>query len=242
MKKMILIFVILIALTNIVYADAIFNGVDWKIMGNDPDPDIAKLYKLLFVRGAYDGIGFAGDAEMKKMFYIEGEGKNFYGNLVNALDKFYSDDRNVNIIIVEALVIISCELRGAKQEVIEKLRELGLKHASNRPLRQELIIPDGLKKQQNEMVTPIVKGYDDNSQFWKAFGQGLFDFSQQQSKRARETESIQSNIQVIGTSPTYRINKGYVYPVDSDKSAYRISGGYLYPSDDNIHILGNEKK
>lgn len=77
----------------------------------------------------------------------------------------------------------------------------------------------------------------------RAFGQGLFDYSQQRNlERLREAESIQSSIQVIGTRPTYRINKGYVYPVDSDKSAYRISGGYLYPSDDNIHILGNEKK
>lgn len=242
MRKMILILVILVALTNIVYAAPTITGVDWKSMGNDPDPDRAKFYKLLFVRGVYDGIGFDGSAEVWKMFYIEGEGKNFFGNLVNALDKFYSDNRNVNISIVEALVIISCELRGVKQEGIEKLRELGLKHANNHPAQQEWLTPDRLKKQQNEIAKPIVKEYEDDSQLWKAFGQGLFDFSQQQSKRARETESIQSNIQVIGTSPAYRINKGYVYPVDSDKSAYRISGGYLYPSDDNIHILGNEKK
>lgn len=241
MRKTILILVILVALFNVVYAGAIMTGVDWKSLGNDPDQDRAKLYKLMFVRGVYDGLGFAGDSEMKKMFYYEGEGNNFYGNLVEALDKFYLDSRNINITIVEALVIVSFELRGVKQEVIEGLRELGLKHANSRPPRQELITPDGLKKQQNEMAAPIVKGYDDNSQFWKAFGQGLFDFSQQQSKRARETESIQSNIQVIGTSPTYRINKGYVYPVDSDKSTYRINGSYLYPSDDNIHILRDEK-
>jgi hypothetical protein len=100
-----------------------------------------------------------------------------------------------------------------------------------------------LKKKQNGTVVSAVKRYDDNSQFLRAFGHQLFDYSQEQGlEGVRRNESAQSSIQVIGTSPTYRINNGYVYPVGSDKSAYRINGGYLYPSDDNIHILGNQKK
>jgi|GEM_PF-5016296 len=238
MRITILIFLILVALSNAVYANAIMTGVDWKSLSNDPDPDRAKLYKLMFIRGLYEGLEFAGDTEMRKMFYYEGEGKNFYGNLVEALDKFYSDGHNMNITIVEALVIVSFELRGAKKEVIGGLKELGLKNANNRPIRQELLTPDSLKRQQNESSIPVAKGYEENFQLWEALGQGLLNFSQQQNQlRTQDTD-----IQIIGTRPTYRINKGYVYPIESDKPAYRSSGGYLYPTDDNIHILGNERK
>lgn len=66
-----------------------------------------------------------------------------------------------------------------------------------------------------------------------------FMLQQQQQNLGRTQET---SVQVIGTRPSYRINKGNIYPVDGDKPAYRVSGGYLYPSDDNIHILGNEKK
>lgn len=48
---------------------------------------------------------------------------------------------------------------------------------------------------------------------------------QQNLGTTQEAESIQSSVQVIGTRPSYRINNGYVYPVD-----------------DSIHIVGNEKK
>lgn len=242
MKKLILTLVILVVMTNIVYADAIWNGVDWKGLSNDPDQNRAMVFKLLFIRGIYDGVGFANeDAEFKKAFFISES--DSYLNLIDALDKFYSNPRNINITIAEALFIVACGLRGEKQEVIEELTESGRRNASSRPLRQEWAMSANLEKQHNEVAAPIVAEHEDSSQFWRAFGQRLFDDYQHKAiGRARETESIQSGVQVIGTRPSYRINNGYVYPVDSDKSAYRVSGSYLYPSDEDIRILGNEKK
>ncbi len=125
MKKIIVIFLILCMFLCPVYAKNTFeqNGELWKDLSADPDQERGKLAKLMYVRGIYDGIAFSGEKDVKKMFYIECEGKNFYGNLVEALDDFYSDYRNINVTVTQALVIISAELRGAKKENIEALKE-----------------------------------------------------------------------------------------------------------------------
>ena len=125
MKKIIVTFTILCFFLCPIYAKNTFeqNGELWKDLSADPDQERGKLAKLMYVRGIYDGIAFSGEKDLKKMFYIEGEGKKFYGNLIEALDEFYSDYRNINISVIQALVIISAELRGAKKEKIEELKE-----------------------------------------------------------------------------------------------------------------------
>ena len=127
MKRLIITIIVFLFLSSTAMADAILDGNFWKTLSDYPEEKCGQLCKLTFVRGVYDGMGFTAGLEMKKLFYMEGEGKDFYGNLVYALDKFYSDYKNINITVVEALIIISMELRGASQKEIEELKEYSRK-------------------------------------------------------------------------------------------------------------------
>jgi len=89
------------------------NGEFWKTLNNIPDKEIAKFTKTTFIKGIYDVIAFAGDKEIKQLFYHDAD--NFLIILTDGLDQFYSDYLNINIPVVEALSIISFELRGANQ-------------------------------------------------------------------------------------------------------------------------------
>ncbi len=74
----------------------------------------AKLPKVLFVRGIYEGL-YIGSSPRKDKFYT-GTG---YNNLVNGLDKFCSDYRNSKIWIYTALQVVSMEFNGEGKVAID---------------------------------------------------------------------------------------------------------------------------
>lgn len=45
-----------------------------------------------------------------------------YGELTKALNQFYSDYKNYNVEIGEALITINAEMKGLSQETIEELK------------------------------------------------------------------------------------------------------------------------
>ena len=89
-------------------------------LDDESDQAIAKLCKLGIIRGVYDGLLF-GQSPIMGRFNTE----TSLMQLVNALDRFYADDRNFRIPVVVSLWIVSMELSGEPKERIDMpLREL----------------------------------------------------------------------------------------------------------------------
>jgi hypothetical protein len=80
------------------------NGLEWKTLSKLPGG--ATEEKILIVRGIYDGLWMSGALE--KGYYCT---KRSYGLQVKALDNFYTDYRNYNIPVVNALQVV-CYVRS----------------------------------------------------------------------------------------------------------------------------------
>jgi len=87
-------------------------GNYWELLSTSPNPHLCKIY---FVRGIYEGL-VIGDSKKLDHFYT----KTSYETLIKALDQFYEDYRNENIFVVDALTVISMELRGTNKETVDK--------------------------------------------------------------------------------------------------------------------------
>lgn len=139
MKKLIIMLIAIIFLTDNAYGKGPFlTGADWKkFTEQEKSPSftayptnkvIAKTYKLLFVRGIYEGIFFVGDEDAKNMLWPKGEGLDFEP-IIDGLDHFYSDYRNIKIPVVTAIPVILLEMHGQDPQKIEGVkRELRKEH------------------------------------------------------------------------------------------------------------------
>ena len=146
MKGTVLIISILIFFAGSLYGQDKFlrTGEYWKEIGNvwGDNKVIEREIKLAYVVGLYEGHVFR--MGTKEQEYTLPDHKMGYV-CCEALDQFYSDDRNVNIPVVFALTIIDMELRGEKKETIEKnIRELSKKFGNAR--RREIEM--GVKPEQ----------------------------------------------------------------------------------------------
>ena len=69
----------------------------------------------------------------------------------------------------------------------------------------------------------MLQGCAKNSNFWKALGQGLSNYSQQQEQeRQQRYETMQRSLTVIDSNPAYRLDK---------------NSGYIYRTNGNVHVL-----
>jgi hypothetical protein len=96
------------------------DGRFWKVVFDERKTPDARDYKLLFLRGVFEGL-IVGASPMvrpgREEIYLKGSPEDF----VTALDQFYSDYRNEKVFVVHALKIISMEMRGEPQDKIDAL-------------------------------------------------------------------------------------------------------------------------
>lgn len=76
------------------------------------DDEIGNFAKIAFVRGLYEGSCSVSPEWVKQKYYLNLN----YKQLVDALDQFYSDYRNLNIPVVWVLHIINVELTGETEK------------------------------------------------------------------------------------------------------------------------------
>jgi len=89
------------------------DGKEWKeIAAVDPDG----FNRALLIRGFYEGVAWA-DVEDYDKFHPTGMN---YGNIVEALNQFYSDYKNINVYLGFALQIVTFEIQGADRSTVEK--------------------------------------------------------------------------------------------------------------------------
>ena len=90
------------------------NGLEWGTLSKLPAG--GKQEKMLIVRGIYDGLWMS--KALEKGYYCT---KRSYGQQVKALDNFYTDYRNYNIPLINALQVVCYELKGESEAGIESL-------------------------------------------------------------------------------------------------------------------------
>jgi hypothetical protein len=117
-----LVFIIFcLSIPTVSRSDEILFGLDggWWSAISKLEPTNAKLVKLATIRGIFDGIEF-GDGEKEKYYY-----KTSFEHYIKALDQFYADYRNQQIIVVWAMQIVSMEMRGEpKSKIDSSLRRM----------------------------------------------------------------------------------------------------------------------
>ncbi|GEM_PF-4584644 len=86
---------------------ATFNGSSWHKL-EQVDEDATRLLKVCLVRGIYEG-AYSMDPENALEQYGPWVS---YGQLTEALDKFYREDRNLKIPVTQALVLIARNALG----------------------------------------------------------------------------------------------------------------------------------
>ena len=90
------------------------NGLEWRTLSKLAGGGTEE--KILIVRGIYDGLWMS--RALEKGYYCT---KRSYGQQVKALDNFYTDYRNYNIPVVNALQVVCYELKGESESGIESL-------------------------------------------------------------------------------------------------------------------------
>lgn len=141
MRRLALALSIFIALANNLYGGErgripfLLNGESWRKL-SQPDPvfsvpelsqeekelvDVVmrETAKIWLIQGIYEGVWSFKDSQEESgrdVYYYETD----YEQLVSAVDQFYSDSKNIRIPVVQALRIITMELRGEKKAVINK--------------------------------------------------------------------------------------------------------------------------
>jgi hypothetical protein len=101
------------------------NGEEWGILSKLPGG--GKEEKILMVRGIYDGLWMS--RALEKGYYCTNRS---YEQQVKALDNFYTDHRNYNIPVVNALQVICYELKGKSETGIENLLRFLRQHYDDR--------------------------------------------------------------------------------------------------------------
>jgi hypothetical protein len=126
MKKLILALILVIGLSSVSYGEGRrvnlwFNGELWNSPELSSKDFLAQTMKVYLIRGVYEGIYYVNPKKLCSIYTCE---RN-YEDLVMALDKFYGDDENIKIPIVDALELVSMEIKGKDKTLIqEKLRIL----------------------------------------------------------------------------------------------------------------------
>ncbi|MFW9874928.1 MAG: hypothetical protein ACFFG0_17615 [Candidatus Thorarchaeota archaeon] len=165
MKKLLMIFIILLHLSGIVFAeDSDLSSEDGSQWSN-----LSKSSKLAWVAGFVSSasviienisvrtnknIHESGKEELSKLYYdiylktreVNKEEFNLYditlGQLVEGMDSLYSDFKNTKIKMVDAIYIVRMEIKGKKPELIE---------AQKRYLRMQPLDPlEEIKKIKKE--------------------------------------------------------------------------------------------
>ncbi|MBN1353141.1 MAG: hypothetical protein JW994_00530 [Candidatus Omnitrophica bacterium] len=95
-----------------------YNGESWNDLSK-LKPPAAALAKKMLIRGVYEGAFTTNPDKARKILVTD---KSFE-SLVLDLDSFYTDPRNLKIPIGLALRVISMELQGEPQEVIDSYLE-----------------------------------------------------------------------------------------------------------------------
>lgn len=124
MKRMIFVFCIMFLFIGYAHGESGKVGCDgglWKRLNRNVDPATRQLVKVILVRGIYEGAWAVNEAEARETFFIYAR----YSTIAYALDRFYSDDRNIKIPITQALIVVSMELKREDKTAIEDtLREM----------------------------------------------------------------------------------------------------------------------
>lgn len=124
MKRIIFISAIFIILIHPVFAEMpLVNGTMWKNMSYQE--------KLFYLVGFTNGMAVAipymdpskAESLMYKYFSEESKDRSF-NNCIQALDKFYSDDKNAPIAPYFALEIIVLQKKGATEEEINEIKKM----------------------------------------------------------------------------------------------------------------------
>lgn len=97
------------------------NGLEWGRLSKLPAG--GREEKMLIVRGIFDGLWMSGSLE--KGYYCT---TRSYVNQVKALDQFYTDVRNYNIPVVNALQVVCYEHKGKSEAMIEDLLRFMRRH------------------------------------------------------------------------------------------------------------------
>ncbi len=71
--------------------------------------------RIALIRGIYEGLWYSDVERFLKYYHWQ----TSYELLTEALDKFYSNDKNLKVYIAIALEIISAEIRGEDKKMIE---------------------------------------------------------------------------------------------------------------------------
>lgn len=114
MKKVILIFTLMLLFSSRVFADIKFYGMNkeqWDVL--DKEAHITRAY----LQGVFDGLISGGDF---KIAGVEINGEISVVQYREAITKLYSDYRNALIPVPPLLVVISKQLSGESEEEVEK--------------------------------------------------------------------------------------------------------------------------
>ena len=90
-------------------------GELWDLFGQAPKDGIRAL-KRFYLNGIFDALMLGRSPDL----YVFNT-KVSYDFYIQALDQFYSDDRNKKIFIVWALQVIAAEIRGVSKDVNEEI-------------------------------------------------------------------------------------------------------------------------
>lgn len=121
MKKIIIILFMCLIIGSSVSHGATMVVFDGRLWNPLKYQDSGKGMRVALIRGFYEGVWFADPNLFNARYYLETD----YGTLVDAVDRFYGDHRNTNIILGYALQVIAMELRGEdKKKIDDFLKEL----------------------------------------------------------------------------------------------------------------------
>ncbi len=110
MRRFIFILVIFIFFENFSFSQEA-NGRTWREFNRYLE---AKKIKSAFLKGFYEGLLIYNYKDIKNLF------PSYSENLIDLLNKFYSDEKNLNIPITYALYIIGLQTRGESKDKIEE--------------------------------------------------------------------------------------------------------------------------
>jgi len=124
MKRLILALILVMALSGISYGEGRrvnlwFNGELWNSPELSTKDFLAQTMKMYLIRGVFEGVYYISPKKLCAIYSCNSS----YEELVTALDKFYENNENVKIPIVDALELVSMEIKGEDKTLIqEKLR------------------------------------------------------------------------------------------------------------------------
>lgn len=95
------------------------DGNYWQTLEDSKNVLLGETAKVVFIRGIYDGVAFAGNEQIYSLLYMDED--DFILTVSDMLDGFYLNPENKKIPITQAIVIVTLDLRGSKNSVVQEL-------------------------------------------------------------------------------------------------------------------------